>query len=454
MPIRRLALVPVLAVALLGPAGASPQDRPAQVTATTFVISGRGWGHGVGMSQWGAYGYAKNGVAYDRILAHFYPGTRLTEMPGGTVKVLLIEHGQHVLVSSPDPFSVEDGEGTVHELAAGNYALGPKLVLRSDLEQPGVPLPGPLTFRPGASPLWLAHPFRGTLTFSSDGRWLTVVNTVGIDAYARGVVSGEMPQDWPVEAVKAQAVAARSYALARRRGAAFDVFNDTRDQVYGGIAAETPVGDEAVAETRRRVLTYDGKVAMTYFSASSGGRTAAVTDAFAHAKPTPYLVPVADPYDTFSPYHTWGPVAVPGAAASRTLHIPAVTDLRPVPSTGRARSVTVDGRNGEVTVSAPELRSALNLRSTWITVGALSLSRPAGVAAPGTAVPITGRAVRVQDVELQQRVAGGEWQPGPPLEIKPDGTFSIAVTPTETTQLRLVAGTIRSAILQVAVVAT
>ena len=148
-----------------------------------------------------------------------------------------------------------------------------------------------------------------------------MVNSVSIEAYTRGVVSSEMPHDWPLEAVKAQAVAARSYALAHRRGGTFDVYNDTRDQVYGGIAAETPVGDEAVAGTKRQVLLYDGKVATTFFFSSSGGRTAAVTDVFASAKPTPYLVSVPDPYDTSSPYHTGARCPSGATTASQMLAV-------------------------------------------------------------------------------------------------------------------------------------
>ncbi len=449
---RRPALALALVAALLGPAGASTQSAPpAAVTATTFVITGRGWGHGVGMSQWGAYGYARNGVSYDRILAHFYPGTKLVVAGSAKVNVLLIEQARKVVVSSPDPFAVQDGTGVRHDLAAGNYALDSSLTIRSDPDGPGTALPGPLTFLPGKSPLWLAHPYRGAFVVSATGPSLSVVNSVPLDAYARGVVSSEMPHDWPLEAVKAQAVAARSYALAHRRGGTFDVYADTRDQVYGGIAAETPVGDQAVAGTARQVLTYRGKVATTYYFASSGGRTAAVKDAFASAKPTPYLVPVRDPYDTLSPYHTWGPIAVPAAAASRALHIRGVSDLRPVPASGRARSVVVSGAAGESTVSAPELRQALGLRSTWIKVGVLSLSRPSGTVTAGTPVALTGRATGVASTTLEQRIAGGDWQPGPALSLRADGTFALSVTATVTTQYRLVAGPTRSAILRVVV---
>ena len=231
--------------------------------------------------------------------------------------------------------------------------------------RPAKKLPGPLTFVPGKSPLSLRNPYRGSFTVSSrrqepDGR-----EHVGLEAYIRGVVSSEMPHDWPVEAVKAQAVAARSYALAHRRGGAFDVYNDTRDQVYGGITAETPVGDKAVAGTRRQVLLYAGKVANTFFYSSSGGRTAAVTDVFTGAKPTPYLVSVPDPWDTV--------LAVPqlGARGGRgrlgrqaARHRRAPTRSSPVPASGHAKSVVVTGRNGDVTVPASDVRRALGLRST------------------------------------------------------------------------------------------
>jgi stage II sporulation protein D len=448
----RLSLLAVFAAALLGPAGASPQAQPVLVEATTFVISGHGWGHGVGMAQWGAYGYAKHGVSYDRILAHYYPGTTLAPTPVTKINVLLVEGATRVVVSSPDPFSVRDASGAVHPLAGGNYPLTSTFSIKTDPAQPAQALPGPLTFLPGKSPLWLRNPYRGTFTVSATGKRLTVVNSVGIEAYTRGVVSSEMPHDWPVEAVKAQAVAARSYALSHRRGGVFDVYNDTRDQVYGGILAETPVGDEAVAGTRRQVLLYDGKVANTFFFSSSGGKTAAVTDVFANAKPTPYLISVRDPYDTYSPYHNWGPVAVNASTASKALRITGVDALRPVPATGRAKSVVVTGREGEITVSASDVRRALSLRSTWLSVGELSLSRPVGQIPPGAPQTITGKATQVQSPVLEQRVAsGGAWQAGPALSVQPDGSFSVSVSPTETMLYRLSAGTIKSAVLRVVV---
>src|SRR5437867_2400585 len=136
MPSLRLALVAVLAVALLGPAGASPQAQPAAIEATTFVITGHGWGHGVGLAQWGAYGYAKHGVTYDKILGHYYPGTTLAPAPVTKINVLLLDGATRVIVSSPGPFSVRDAAGVVHELAGGDYPLTAALSIKTDPVKP------------------------------------------------------------------------------------------------------------------------------------------------------------------------------------------------------------------------------------------------------------------------------------------------------------------------------
>jgi stage II sporulation protein D len=456
MPARRLALVLVVVAALVGPAGAVPQT-PASFSVTTFVITGRGWGHGVGMAQWGAYGYAQHGVSYDKILAHFYPGTKLASAPLAKIKVLLIGSARTIVVSSPDPFTVVDGEGIRHQLAGGNYPLTPKLKVKLAPDARPKALPGPLRFVPGTSPLWLAHPWRGDLIVSANGKRLSVVDSVALDSYVRGVVSNEMPYDWPLEAVKAQAVAARSYALAHsyalthKRGATFDVFRDTRDQVYGGIATETPVGDQAVAATKRQILTYDGEVATTYFFSSSGGMTASFADVFAGSKPVPYLVSVPDPYDTASPWHTWGPVVVPAARAARELGVPGLLGLRPVPATGRPRFVIAIGRDGDVPLSGGDLRRGLGLRSGWIRVGVLMLSRPAGPVMPGSPVTLIGRAELVKGVTLEQRAPGGVWQTGPALTVGSASSFSVAVTPAATTEYRLAAGAVKGSPLRVVV---
>ena len=160
----------------------------------------------------------------------------------------------------------------------------------------------------------------------------------------------------------------------------------TTTRATRSTAASRPRRPSATRRWRGRsgqVLLYAGKVANTFFFSSSGGRTAAVTDVFTGAKPTPYLVSVPDPWDTYSPYHNWGP-----GGGRRRLGRQAARDRgrRRAPAGARRavtrRSVVVTGRNGDVTLPASDVRRALGLRSTWMSVGVLSLSRPVGVLAP------------------------------------------------------------------------
>ena len=109
--------------------------------------------------------------------------------------------------------------------------------------------------------------------------------------------------------------------------------------------------------------------------------TASIADVFAGSKPVPYLVSVPDPYDTASPWHSWGPVVISAATAGRQLGVPGLLGLRPVPATGRPRYVVAIGRDGDVPLRGGDIRRALGLRSGWIRVGVLLLARPAGTVA-------------------------------------------------------------------------
>src|SRR4051794_2377488 len=117
--------------------------------SVTFLLSGHGWGHGAGLSQWGAKGYAEHGWTYDRILAHYYPGTQLGTAAVAQVRVLLAEGAKTLRLASADAGSVLDGEGQTHAPPAGKLALG------LGLKVAGAPLVPPLTFE-GTRPLQLA----------------------------------------------------------------------------------------------------------------------------------------------------------------------------------------------------------------------------------------------------------------------------------------------------------
>jgi stage II sporulation protein D len=435
---RRL-LVLLIALVVLVPAasarpGAAVPPPPGTVGATTFVVTGRGYGHGVGMSQYGALGFARNGETYDRILAHYYPGTALGPAKVATMRVLLAESRKRVAVLATAPFTVRDADGETHTLPARTLTLGPRLVVA--LEDGTRALHGPLVLRPGRGTVLRldGKAYRGELEVRADRRKLTVINRLGLEAYLQGVVPGEMPNDWPAEALKAQAVAARSYALAQRvTGRPFDVYADVRSQVYGGVAYEQPTTTAAVRATRGQAVLFDGQVATTYFYSTSGGRTAGSDEIF--EQPRPYLVSVEDPYDSLSPYHRWGPVAVPAAKVRSGLKVSGeVLDIAVAAGpSGRARTVTVRTALGDRPVRPTNVRLGLGLRSTWFRFGLLSVRRPAAPVVYGSAVRLTGTVRAVAGVTLSA-AKGGLWEP---MRSVPAGTFSVPVRPTATTAYRL-----------------
>jgi stage II sporulation protein D len=448
----KIAAVILAALGLAGSAPAKHAARVAQPLPAVFVV-GHGWGHGVGMAQYGAYGYALHGWAYDKIVDHYYPGTTLGQANLHKVKVLLAASSRRVVISSRSPFAVRDGAGKKHKLPAGTQALGPGLKLRLGVSKRLKALPGPLLFAPGAQPLTLGtRGYRGALRVKKVRGGLQVVDVVGIEPYLWGVVPSEMPDRWPAEALAAQAVVARTYALAHVRKGDFDLYADTRDQVYGGIAAESPTATDAVNETTGDIVLYDGEPAQTYFFSSSGGRTANVQDVWPGAKPLPYLVSVADPYDSLSPYHDWGPIRFKATVLAKRLRVPGrVADFRAnVSRSGRVRTVTFVGTRGERTVTGGAMRTALGLRSTWFRLGLLNLTNPVGTVVYGGSATLSGVARGAPKVSLESRAYGATWRPAGRLTVR-NGAVNPVVRPRITTDYRLQSGGFRSGALRVPV---
>jgi stage II sporulation protein D len=448
---RRLLLFASLVVLVAG--SASPgRARPTVVTGATFLIAGHGWGHGVGLPQYGAYGYAQHGFTYDQIVAHYFPGTQLGRAPVSKVRVLLSSGAAKLKITSAVSFTVRDASGQTHDVAAGSYTLTPALSLRVMGSARATPLTGPLTFAPGTSPLSLGRRYRGSIQVDVAGGRLRAINVVNLEQYLYGVVPSEMPSGWAPEALKSQAVVARSYALAVRKTGAFDLYPDTRSQMYLGMDHEKPSTNAAVDATAGKVVLYNGQVAKTYFYSSSGGRTAASQDIWGAA--VPYLVSVPDPYDTISPYHNWGPIAFTGARLGKTLRAPGrLVDVQPeLNSSGRVSSVTAVGTNGSVVVQASDLRRRLGLRSTWFTVGVLSLAAPQKTVVYGSTARLSGVARGVADALLQQRTPAG-WEDVAHVPSTRSGAVTLPVKPTATTQYRLASGKVSAAPVRVPVAA-
>jgi stage II sporulation protein D len=407
------------------------------------------------MAQWGAYGFAQQGASFEEILAHYYRGTTLGPAPVSKVRVWLAEGRSQLTVSSEAAFTVRDGIGQLWHLAAGPQTFGPALRIKTSDVPQAQQLPGPLTFNPGASPLRFAdRPYRGQVQVSVANGALRAVNVVGLEAYLYGVVPSEMPRAWLPEALKAQAVAARSYALAvRKTGSWFDLYPDTRSQVYLGIAHEAPSTTAAVQATAGKVVLYGGRVATTYFFSSSGGRTSAASEVWPSSTAIPYLVSVNDPYDTISPYHRWGPFVVSSARFRRVLRVRGrLSDvtMQTGPS-GRVQSVTAVGSQGDSTMTGSDVRRALNLRSSWFRVGMLSLANPDAPVTYGKHVSLSGVARRLPSVRLDRRQPGTGWRPVGLISPGPGGSVTISAKPREPTDYRLVSGAARSATAHVAV---
>jgi stage II sporulation protein D len=446
-------MVTTLAATLFAALGlkTAPASNAAQPLPVIFV-AGHGWGHGIGLAQYGAYGYALHGWSYDKIVLHYYPGTTLGTAPLRKVRVLLSAGSKRVVISSRSAFVVRDGKGMKHKLAAGTQVLGAGLKVRLTAKKQKA-LPPPLMFSPGSEPLSFgSRAYRGSLRVKKAGSALQVVNVLGLESYLSGVVTSEMPDRWPAEALAAQAVVARTYALAHLHTGDFDLYPDTRSQVYGGIAAESPSSTEAVTETAGEVVLYKGDLADTYFFSSSGGKTANVQDVWPTSKPEPYLVSVPDPYDTLSPYHNWGPLRFGAAALGRRLHAPGpIVDFHAnVASSGRVRTLTLVGTKGEKTLTGGVVRAVLGLRSTWFRLGLLSLSRPKASVVYGSSATLAGTARGVTKVALEAQAYGGYWKRTAKLVPK-NGSVAPVVKPKVSTDYRLESGGFRSGPVHLAV---
>jgi stage II sporulation protein D len=347
---------------------------PATASAKVWIVKGAGFGHGTGMSQYGAKGYAEHGFGYQAILAHYYTGTTLGTTPDQTVRVLLRPSVRSVSFSgagSACGTGLKPGKTYVAKRKGSGVLLRSKkgrLIARcggllSATGSPTVNVIGKGTYR-GALEV-RASDTSGTLN---------AVDAVGLEDYVRGVVSRESPASWPAEALKAQAVAARSYVISTVfRGSGFDVYDDTRSQVYGGVAAETAKTDQAVAATALQVVLYNGKVAQTFFFSTSGGHTENNEfSSLGFGQPAvPYLRGVDDPYEATagSPYEHWKRKfslrrmnsALSGLARGKLKNI-VVTQRGSSP---RIVSANLIGTGGTTTVNGPQLRDALGLPDTW-----------------------------------------------------------------------------------------
>ena len=434
-----------------------PNGRLAAGGEAAFVLTGSGNGHGVGMSQYGAYAQARAGRSGTEILSFYFPGTALGRRPAPKLRVLLLAAAPSLAISSPSPFTVRDAVGQAHQLPAGSITLDPALQGPVD----GVPtqLAGPLTLTPATGSFVSVGPraYRGAIEISSNGDSLQAIDVVGLEAYLLGVVPGEMPASWPAAALQAQAVAARSYALATIvKGKAWSLFPDGRSQQYLGVGAETPATTAAVKATTGSVLLYQGAVATAFYSSSSGGHTQSGFDAF--GVDVPYLPAQIDPWDAESPFHLWPPRAYTGRQLAKPLGMHGrVVDVQSrFSASGRVISITFTAADGtSVALTGTEARKRLALRSTAFHLATLRFLSTAAAVSPRAAVPLTGVARDAVDASLERLARDGTWQPvRRRLHVSPAGTFAAVVHPVRTTTYRLTAFGLPGPVLTIPVAGT
>ena len=376
------------------PAGAGPEREPRG--PSQFRMFGGGFGHGLGMSQWGAFGLAKKGWGPTKILKHFYSGTRVVRKDGpkhlrvglvqgadavrlqaesGKVELRLGDPRGHVVASIPsgetwrvraagNDYRIVDGAGSTVDTVGGPatpiFAVYAPLDSRVRIPQAG-------------------HAYnRGSIGFdlyscNAGDCVMRLVLTVDPQAYLYGL--GEVPSSWPMAAMKTQAVAARTYAFTKAKASQHRAVCDCAlyassfDQVYAGWDKEGGADGNrwvaAVRRTRGQVVVDGGRTIQAFYMSSSGGFTENNENVWG-GSPISYLRGVCDPgdYTQSNPNAVWQETFSPSQMTQELgLGIGTVTGFRDIDRgvSGRIVSVTVEGANGQASISGSSLRSALGL---------------------------------------------------------------------------------------------
>ena len=384
-------VLPVLPSSAASAAPSTAERRKVETFPTPgsvgITITGHGYGHGKGLSQYGALGAAKQGLTWQQIDEFYYPGTTWGRI-GGKIRVLITaDTGRDVQVAAQRGLEVTSlskrrtwrippiaarkwrlvgaGSGTAVQYTKGGGWRTWKKV------------PGEAEFGSTTGVLTLVTPagrrdYRGTLQ-SVAPRQSTkreTVNRLSMEAYLRGVVPREVPASWEPDAVSAQSVAARTYAAFERShpsAAHYDLCDTSNCQVYGGVDDEHPDATAAIQATAKQGLFYDGRPAFTQFSASNGGYSAVGS--------MPYLVAQADPYDSLAnpAYSTWTKAIDDTQIEAKW---PTIGDLTSIEVTtrngygewgGRVVDIAFTGTTGTFRTDGDTVRDAFALNSDWFT---------------------------------------------------------------------------------------
>jgi stage II sporulation protein D len=416
---RRWATMAVcLCIGAAGSLAAAPTASAAEVyprpASGTFALQGRGFGHGIGMSQYGAKGAAEAGLTWAQIMAFSYPGTSTknngnplmrVQLRGLSAVAVLSETGLRVNLDrtgAPTAWTVLPAQvsrnGSLRTVTAWDVAyysdatpanagwwlrfrFSGETGFRNYVKSPAAATtvafdnPGKIVRRiVGTGSSGYRGELRHVRSSNTASATRTIVDALPTESYLRGVVPNEMPASWHPEAVRAQSVAARTYAEYERlhapSGRAYDTCDTTACQVFDPVESELPGADAAIAATAGVVVTSGGAAAFTQFSASNGG--------YSVAGSFPYLNAHADPYDTYS----WSKSL---SVATLEATWPAIGRLSSLTVAqrdgrgsfgGRTAQIVLTGAGGSVTVSGEGFRSAVGLQSSLWRTTAIRVSAP------------------------------------------------------------------------------
>ena len=390
----------------------TPSPSPTPLIAKVYTLTssvtfyGRGYGHGVGLSQYGARGRAAAGQGYAAILAHYFQGTTLGTVANSQIRVLVLND---FAASSTRPLTVYGRTGTftidgisktfpkdarvrIYPTTSSGATWNVKVTSAGGTTLYSGSIAKSFRIRPAQTSTRLqlySKPssydrYRGVFRIVASTK-VDVINELPLETYLRGVVPAEMPSHWHAEALKAQTVAARSYAARRLRPgvSTFDVYDDTRSQVYQGVLREATSTNSAITATAGKVLKSGSSIANTFFHSTGGGATEHNENVFVSssgakvAGPVSYLrgssdrAPDGTLYDASSPYISWKTATYTRSQLSSWLagdsrtNVGSVVklDLRNRGVSGRLISVTIIGSTGtKKTVSGDVFRSVINAR--------------------------------------------------------------------------------------------
>ena len=393
---------------------------PAQGVPNEWIIVGSGWGHGVGLSQYGALGQALDGKSWQDILAHYYPGTNLTESPSDKQITVGLSQDKTAVFVRLDKLS-EDAQLEVSIDGNAVATLGSDTVIRIESNSNAIVSSGgadgraeargsgkKVSFRistgsglintnsgspdtnAGSSLATPGHRYKyGILDVvyggDNDGRpdLYTSISMRLADEYLLGI--GEMSSTWNKAALVAQVVASRSYGLGKlnsglRGNCGCHIYNNATDQVYVGYSKESDAWRDAVnsamtSSNQPAVLTYGGKAVTAYFASSTGGRTMSTMDAWGGNVSWSQSVDDNWSINARNPNARWG-VRMSQNSMATALGLSNVQSIEVVErySSGAAKTlVAKDANGGSVTLSGRTFQARMKLKSTYV-IGAVDIA--------------------------------------------------------------------------------